>query len=404
MSTQCVSSEIAHRDGFVGLQEDVLALATAVVPLLARNAIETDRTRRVPQENIDALTEAGLWGLTRPFSRGGYQTNVRTTAECFAELARGCGSTAWIVMISGIEQMFTTFLPAAAQEMIFARTPNPKFCGTFAPSSSARRVDGGVMLSGRWGWSSNSEHADWAFMGLSIPDAEGNTISTGQALIPLADCTIDPTWDAAGLVASSSHHVVCKDLFVPDHCIFDVEAAIAGNCSPSAPGSLYRSAFIATGSLLNCSPALGMAKAALENTLRLIPEKPVTYTTTAKGKDAATSQIAVAVAADKIATAHMHLASAADLIDRAAAEGRELTGDEKGRVRMSASTVVRESREATEHLLDANGASVFLRSNPVQLSWRDVSVASRHGFFHPRTTEQMYGGQLLGGHQIATML
>lgn len=397
-------ADAAFKDGLIGVDEDVLARASALVPLLAKNAVQADRDRKVPQENLDALRDAGLWGLTRPHARGGFQTNVRTTIECIAELARGCGSTAWVMMISTIEQMVMSFVPPRAQDEIYALSADPKFCGTFAPTSTARRVDGGVILSGRWGWCSNSEHADWAFMGLAIPDEDGNVLSYGQALMPMSECTIDPTWDSAGLCATGSHHLVASEVFVPDHRIFDVTAAASGERASCYPGTLYQSAFSATLSLMNASPIYGLARGALESTLRSIPEKPVTFTNLPKARDAATSQIAVATAADKIATVHMHFAATADMIDQAAADGRELTMDEKARARMSASTIAREGREAMECLLDANGASVFVRSNPIQLAWRDVSVASRHGYFIPTTTTQMYGGQLLGGAQIATLL
>lgn len=405
MSTDCTTySNAPLTDGLIGLDREIFARTTAVVPVLQKNAIRTDRERKLPAENVEAISEAGLWGLTRPISRGGFQTNVRTTVECFAEMARGCGSTGWVVMISSIEQMVMSFLGAEAQQEIYALSSNPKFSGTFAPTSKAYRVEGGIRLSGRWGWCSNSEQADWAFMGLGIPDANGNVISAGQALFPMSEAKIDPTWDSAGLTATGSHHIVVEDTFIPEHRIFDVTAASEGDRPSAYPGTLYQSAFSATLSLMNAAPMYGMAKAALEHTLKLIPEKPVTYTNIAKGKDAATSQMLVGLAADKIATAHMHLAATADMIDTAAAEGRELSMDEKAQARMSASTIGREGREALEYLLDANGASVFVRTNPVQLCWRDISVASRHGYFHPATTPQMYGAQLLGGHQIATLL
>lgn len=404
MSSTSNVTQLAPRDGQVGVDPEILARARALAPLLARNAERADRERRIPQENIDALAEAGLWGLTRPRSRGGYQTNVRTTVEVIRELAKGCGSTAWVMMISTIEQMVVCFMPPKAQEDIYALSADPRFCGTFAPTSQARRVDGGLVLSGRWGWCSNSEHADWAFMGLAIPDDEGNIVSYGQALMPVSACRIDPTWEAAGLAATGSHHLVAEEVFVPDHMIFDVQAAAAGDRQSAYPGTLYQSAFSATLSLMNAAPMTGLAQGALESTLAAIPEKPVTYTTYQKGKDAPTSQIDVARADEHVRTACMHMAAIADLIDTAAAEGRELTTLEKARARMAAGTLGKEGRLAMDHLLDANGASVFLLSNPVQRAWRDLSVASRHGYFINTTCAQIYGAELLGGQQIATLL
>ena len=397
-------SPLQAKDGFVGVDQDVLARATALVPLLSKNAERADREGRIPEENIKALADAGLWGITRPRSRGGFQTNVRTTVEVLTEIARGCGSTSWVMAVSVIEQMVMSFLSQEAQEEIYALSPDPRFCGTFAPTSKARRVDGGVVLSGRWGWCSNSEHAHWAFMGLAIPDKDGNTLSYGQALIPMSSCKIERTWDSAGLCATASHHLTCDEVFVPDHRVFDVVAAGNGERHSAYPGTLYQSAFSATLSLMNASPLPGLAQSALEHTLKQVPEKPVTYTTYAKGKDAPTHQIDIGRAAEKVQTARLHMASIADMIDSAAAEGRELSYLEKAQARMAAGVMGKTARDAVDHLLDACGASVFMRTNPVQRIWRDVAVASRHGYFLNTTVAQMYGGALLGGNQIATLL
>lgn len=398
------ASQLPAKDGFVGVDREILARATALVPLLAKNAERADAERAVPQENVDALAEAGLWGLTRPRSRGGYQTNVRTTVEVVRELARGCGSTSWIMMISTIEQMVMSFLPQEAQEEIYALSPDPRFCGTFAPSSKVRLVDGGIIVSGRWGWCSNSEFAHWAFMGIPISDKDGNLLSYGQALIPTSSCTLERTWNAAGLAASSSHHLSCEEVFVPHHRVFDVMAAGRGDRHSAYPGTLYRSAFSASLSLMNASPMPGLAQCAFDQTVKAIPEKAVVNTTYTKSKDAPTCQIDIGWAAARIETACMHLAATADMIDAAAAEGRDLTMPEKARARMGAAVMGKEARDAVDHLLDASGASVFLLSNPSQRAWRDLGVASRHAYYLNTVCAQIYGAELLGGEQVATLL
>jgi 3-hydroxy-9,10-secoandrosta-1,3,5(10)-triene-9,17-dione monooxygenase len=402
MKNQTFASDLPVTSDYIGLNNEIFGNASGLVDVLRKNAASTDLNRSIPEENLRALDEVGFWGLTRPLSRGGYQANVRTTVECIAEMARGCGSTAWCVGISTIEQLVLSFLDERAQEDIYAVSQNPKFCGAAAPTCTARRVEGGIVLTGRWGWCSNSEQADWAFLGLMIPGLDGE--ADGQAVVPMSACEIEKTWDAAGLAGTGSHHVSCKDVFVPEYRILNISKAKGGDRVSCYPGTLYQSAFSATLSLMNASPTYGLAKAALEFTLSMLPDKPVTFTNLGKARNAAPSQMAVGLAASKVQTSHMHLASAADMIDRAALEGRELTLDEKARARMSASVVAREGREAVDLLLDAYGASSFARSNPLQLAWRDISVASRHGYFHPTTTAQIYGGQLLKGNQIATIL
>lgn len=66
-------------------------LATEV---LAPNAAQTDQEGSFPRDQIKALGEAGLMGLTVPKEKGGPGGNIKTTALVIEELAQGCTSTA----------------------------------------------------------------------------------------------------------------------------------------------------------------------------------------------------------------------------------------------------------------------------------------------------------------------
>jgi len=72
---------------------DLVERAAALRPLFAANAERTDRERKVPQENIDALADAGLLGLMQPVRLDGLETDFRTLLEVGREVGRACGST-----------------------------------------------------------------------------------------------------------------------------------------------------------------------------------------------------------------------------------------------------------------------------------------------------------------------
>ncbi|HKJ67509.1 MAG TPA: acyl-CoA dehydrogenase family protein, partial [bacterium] len=62
--------------------------------VLAPNAARIDRDGEFPSENIKALGEAGLLGLTIPEELGGPGHSIQTTAYVIEQLAQGCASTA----------------------------------------------------------------------------------------------------------------------------------------------------------------------------------------------------------------------------------------------------------------------------------------------------------------------
>ena len=51
--------------------EELIARAAALVPLLRKNAAQTEQDRRVVEENIQALREAGLFKIAVPRRFGG---------------------------------------------------------------------------------------------------------------------------------------------------------------------------------------------------------------------------------------------------------------------------------------------------------------------------------------------
>ena len=66
--------------------EELIRRATELQPLLARNAAQAETDRRIPEENIEALREAGLFKLMIPRRLGGYETTIKTQLEVSAAL------------------------------------------------------------------------------------------------------------------------------------------------------------------------------------------------------------------------------------------------------------------------------------------------------------------------------
>jgi alkylation response protein AidB-like acyl-CoA dehydrogenase len=72
---------------------DPVALAAELRPLLAENAVQTERDRRLPEKNVKALEASNLFNVMTPKRWGGYGAPLTTSIKTFAELGKGCGST-----------------------------------------------------------------------------------------------------------------------------------------------------------------------------------------------------------------------------------------------------------------------------------------------------------------------
>lgn len=77
-----------------------LATATSIArDVLALHASDVDAKSRFPAESLDALSRAGLLGLTLPTESGGLGQGMRAFAAVTEELATACGSTAMIYVM-----------------------------------------------------------------------------------------------------------------------------------------------------------------------------------------------------------------------------------------------------------------------------------------------------------------
>lgn len=379
------------------LRADLVGRAREIVPVLARNAARTESDRRVGEENITLIDDAGLFSIMKPRRLGGLETDMRTKLEISRELARGCGSTSWTATLMNVCAFFGGLFPEQAQRDVWADAPGDRIAGVLAPTAEAANVDGGYRVSGSWGWASGCLHAQWAVVGFPVPDAHGEIVDQGLALVPMADLSIEDTWFVAGMRGTGSNTLVARDVFVPDHRVMSIPAAIGGRYGTEHTDEvLYRSAFVPVAAIVLAGPQLGLAQAALDMVIEKAPKRSVSYTFYDTQTDAPTFQLAVAKAASLVDAAHLFAYRAAADIDQAAADGVYPDYAARARVRMDTGAAIENAREAIRTLVSAHGAGSFAEASPLQRIWRDSEVASRHAVVSPAISSEVYGRALLG--------
>jgi 3-hydroxy-9,10-secoandrosta-1,3,5(10)-triene-9,17-dione monooxygenase len=142
--------------------DGLLERIAAIRPILEKNARQTEDDRRVVDENIDALKEAGAFKIMVPKRYGGWQADIRTQLDVSREIAKGCGSTAWVTALMNVCAFFTGLMNEQAQDDVWGANPEARIAGVFNPTAQTRKVDGGIIVTGAWPWASGSLHAEWS--------------------------------------------------------------------------------------------------------------------------------------------------------------------------------------------------------------------------------------------------
>ncbi|WP_063065805.1 acyl-CoA dehydrogenase family protein [Nocardia violaceofusca] len=385
--------------------EDVLARIKELTPLIRKNAAEGDSARRVSEETIDALKEAGAFRILVPRRVGGLETSSRALLDVSSAIAEADGGAAWVVMLSNTNSWLAALKGGSDFAEMYAASPDLIIAGVLAPSGTVRKVAGGYRVNGRWPYASASLHADWATNGALLVDDDGQALDQVAIAMPRGDFQVEDTWYVAGMRASGSNTIVAEDVFVPDTRVVPLLPILMGEYiseHPDAP--LYRSAMTSFLNVAVLGPQLGLGRAALELVRTKAAEKALAYTTITRQADSVAFQLLVAEAAMKIETAHLHAYRAADDVQAYAEAGIYPELLDRARIRGDVAIALRSINEALTILLDAHGSGAFAEVNAMQRIWRDSNTAARHAVTLPHVSMETYGKALLGISEQITPL
>jgi alkylation response protein AidB-like acyl-CoA dehydrogenase len=384
---------------------ELVSRVKALHPLLSANAASGERERRVAEESIQALAEAGLFKLALPKRYGGYETSLRTIMEVSAATAQADGGTSWVLTLINGGSWLTSLFPRQAQDEVFGADPEAKVSGVISPTATTRKVDGGWRVSGKWFYNSGAWHATWAVLGIPVADEAGTVVDQGNALIPCSQLRLEDTWFVAGMRSSGSNCLIAEDVFVPEHRVMRVTSALSGDYPTEHKEEvLYRAALAPFLTLVLVGPQLGLGQAALDHVISKAASKPISYTYYATQRESVGFQLQIAEAARLIDTAHLHAYRAADTIDEMARRAEFPDLLTRARTRSDTGYVAECITRAIEILLYAHGAGSFAEVNPLQRIWRDSAAAARHALVSPAISYEVYGKALLDITETITPL
>lgn len=373
-------------------------------PMLDANGAQGEQNRRVLQESVDALEAIGAFRVTQPKKYGGYQGLSQDHVDVARAVGRGDGGTGWITALINMAGWLTALLPDQAQEDVWGEDRNTKVTVVLATNGKTRRVPGGYMVSGEWGYASGSWHAEWSFLGAELVDEDGNFDDAAQLLIPKSDLQYRDTWYVAGMRSSGSNTWVADDIFVPDHRVLRGSPALLGEypgTNEDTP-AVYKAGWIPWLNVILAGAQLGIGRAVLDKVIAG-SNKPIAYTSIAHKSDSVAFQLDIAKAALTLDSADLMVARACREIDEPAAAGVYPDYLTRARNRAYVGWAAETVSKAIEMLLTAHGSGGFAEVNSIQRFWRDQAVAARHAFILPALGYELYGKALLGREDGASV-
>lgn len=372
---------------------ELLTRAERLVPALRERSAEAERLRRCPDATIDDFVASGMLRICQPARYGGYELGWDVLCGISQTLARGCGSQAWVQnILSDHAQKVATF-PREAQDEVWGPNPDARISASFDPVGTGVRVPGGVRYSGRHGFSSGIDFADWIICGGHILEEAGPPTRC-FFLVPKGAVTVVDDWYVVGLCGTGSKSFEVDDLFVPDHRILRGADADAGE----GPGSrlhgapifrLPRGGITSTGF---AAVGVGIAEGFLEEYLAY------TRSRTSRGvavAGLAGTQFEVGSAAAEIAAAASIYIEPAREAMRLLSSGEAVGTELKLRARRDSAYACQIVLGTVMRLYNSAGGRALAQSNAMQRQLRDlIGVASHHSLVW-NTIAADYGSFLL---------
>ncbi|MBK3643220.1 acyl-CoA dehydrogenase family protein [Streptomyces sp. MBT33] len=363
-----------------------------LAPFVREHALRAEQERRVPDEVVAALTEAGVFRMNVPRRYGGYQTAPHTQVEALTEIAAACGSTAFATLIQAGCAFIAALFPDEAQDEIFTG-PDVRVGGTLVPDATAVATEGGYVVDGTSAFATGCRHADWHLLTVRVESGDGPPEVLWTA-VPMSELEILDDWYVSGLAGSGSNSVVARDVFVPAHRVLPVGPLLGGEfpSKTNADDPFYGVPVLLMFCVWTAPHALGLARSALAEFTERIHRRGITYTFHTRQHEAGVTHLQAAEAAMKISCAEL---LARDLVARVEAGGPYPQRD-RARIRAQTGYVARLCKEAVDLVASASGASSLHREVPIQRAVRDVQALNLHSFVNPATNLELYGRVLSG--------
>jgi alkylation response protein AidB-like acyl-CoA dehydrogenase len=350
--------------------------AQALAPLIAREADEIERTRRLTQPVVSALIENGLYRVLLPQSLGGTEAPPEVFMQMLEEVAKADASTAWCLGQCSVCAMTAAYLDADTANEIFNAPPGILAWGAIAHEVHA--VPGGYRANARWDFASGSRQASWLGAHVQIVEADGKrrlksngTPEVRTILFPMASATMYDVWDVIGLNGTGTDSYSVDNLFIPEKfaALRDDPAALREQ------GPLYKLTTNMVFGLGFAAVSVGVARATLDAAIELARGKASVGIKAMRENNAVQGMIGRHEASLRAARAYLY-ATASEVWRDLTLSGK-LTEDHRAALRLASTWTIHQAASVVDAAYHMAGATAVFSANKFERRFRDMHAIAQ---------------------------
>jgi 3-hydroxy-9,10-secoandrosta-1,3,5(10)-triene-9,17-dione monooxygenase len=375
--------------------------AAALVPLLRDAALAAETERRMADETMAALVDAGMFRLLQPARFGGHQLGAEVFVRAMIEIARGDGSAGWITSLTAAHNKWAGFFPPAGQEELYGAGGDLRFPLVVAPQGRAIVADGGYVLTGAYDYASGCDVCNWLGVNAVVPGDGPEDPPHGlvSLVIRSDEYSIVDNWHVEAMAGTGSKRAVIEGVFVPDRRA--VRLGIDGEPNRrdvlDAPDEgFFRAPMMPLFACELGAVAVGIGHAFIELFAERAAQKTSPFPPFGLLRDGENVQTRVGNAAGDVDRAERVLTSVAREYDERAAADRDPNDLEARHMLLAVQGLVGDVCAAVEQLGATAGTSIVKRGDPLMRAWRDLIAVRTHYLLARDRTANNVGRVLVG--------
>jgi alkylation response protein AidB-like acyl-CoA dehydrogenase len=355
---------------------DLIERARALAPMIAREADEIERTRRLTPPVVSALIENGLYRALLPKSAGGAEAPLEVFMQMLEEVAKADASTAWCLGQCSVCAMTAAYLdPDTAREVFGAPTD---ILAWGAIAGEVQVVPGGYRADGRWDFASGCRQANWLGAHVQVVEADGSRRRKGDGapeirtiLFPIASATMYDVWDVIGLKGTGTDSYSVDNLFIPERfaALRDDPAAVREK------GPLYQLTTHIVFAMGFAAVALGVARTTLDAAIGLARGKASVGIKAMRENNAV--QGALGRVEGDLRAARAYLYATAAEVWHDLTRSKRYTEQQRVALRLASTWTIHQAASVVDAAYHMAGATAVFSANPFERRFRDMHAIAQ---------------------------
>jgi 3-hydroxy-9,10-secoandrosta-1,3,5(10)-triene-9,17-dione monooxygenase len=372
-------------------KQNILDRTRAMAPRFAERATAAEQARRIPDESVKEILDAGFARILIPREAGGYGLGFDTWFEVTRELCKADASHGWCASLIIHHNHLIAQYPQGAQKTLWASGLDVPIAASFAPATVAVPVDGGYRVSGKGSpFASGVDHCTWVMLGGMAQDAAGPEWKF--FLVAPGDYTIRDTWFTTGMCGTGSKTVVAENAFVSSDRVLKLTELRDGKTPGGAmfKDVIFHTPFFYYAPISFATPMLGAAQGAYEYFRDWAKTRMTQDGSPLAAK--ASVQVRMARAAADLDSADLLLRRCVNVTDTP----QDYSPDHLSRSVRDYARVSELTVSVVDTLVALSGTASFNTSHPLQRAWRDIHFMSMHIAVNTEMNFTHYGRMQLG--------